>query len=107
MPTVLNQQTAVVDVDSDNSTGSYNADEGKTMGGDTMNDTFDEANDTFYDEDSDAGEATAMEESSSSDRKCRRESSLDQPQDSLSASRELRHYPPSYFDLGPLRQAFE
>ena len=51
-----------------------------------------------------------MEESSSSGRKRRRESSLAQPKDSLSAlsaSRVLRHYPPSCFDLGPLRQVFE
>ena len=40
MPTVLNQQTAVVDVDSDNSAGSYDADEGKIMGGNTANDTL-------------------------------------------------------------------
>ena len=47
LPTVLNQQTAVVDVDSDDNSGSYDADEGETMGGDTVNDTFDEVNDTL------------------------------------------------------------
>ena len=81
MLTILNQQTAVVDVDSDNSSGSYDADEGEMMGGDTVNDTFDEANNTSDDKDSDAGKATAVEESSSSGRKRRCESSLDQPQD--------------------------
>ena len=69
MPPVLNQQTAVVYIYSGNSTGSYDTDEDKTMGGGSSNDDFYETNDTFDDKDSDAGKAIAMEKSSFSGRK--------------------------------------